>query len=311
MCLEFMSILISDKLKEEAIDILQNNGFNVVKKYSITHEELKHEIKNYEAIIIRSRTKLTAEILENANNLKVIGRAGVGLDNIDLKKAEELNIKVLNTPEAPSISVAELTIGLLLSLVRHISKADQTMHCGEWCKSDYMGYILKGKKIGLIGFGNIGQAVAKVCEAMSMDIGIYDVDENVKAKAKKLGYRVHSSVDELITNSQIISLHIPSTVHTENTMDERRIGLMSEKAILINTARGNLVDESALIKALKNQKIGGAALDVYREEPLKDMDLCNCEENLVLTPHIGSQTEETQTQASVMIAEKISEYLKK
>ncbi len=311
MCLEFMSILISDKLKEEAIEILQNNGFNVVKKYSITNDELKHEIKKYEAIIIRSRTKLTAEILENANNLKVIGRAGVGLDNIDLRKAEELQIKVLNTPEAPSISVAELTIGLILNLVRHISKADQTMHCGEWCKSDYMGYILQGKKIGLIGFGNIGQAVAKVCNALSMDIGIYDVDEIVKVKAKKLGYRVYPSVDDLIKNSQIISLHIPSTVQTENTMDERRIGLMSEKAILINTARGNLVDEVALIKALKNKKIGGAALDVYREEPLKDMDLCSCEENLVLTPHIGSQTEETQTQASIMIAEKISEYLKK
>ncbi|MFX1337133.1 MAG: hydroxyacid dehydrogenase [Promethearchaeota archaeon] len=306
-----MRILISDKLQEEAIDLLQKNGFKIVKKYTITNEELKHEIENYEAIIIRSRTKLTAEVLENAKKLKVIGRAGVGLDNIDLKKAEELNIKVLNTPEAPSISVAELTIGLILSLVRHISKADQTMHCGEWCKNDYMGYILKGKKIGLIGFGNIGQAVAKICDVIGMDIGIYDVDETVKEKAINLGYRVYPSVDELIKESQFISLHIPSTVQTENTIDERRIGLMNKKAILINTARGNLVDETALIKALKNKKIGGAALDVYREEPLKNMDLCSCEQNLVLTPHIGSQTAETQTQASIMIVEKISDYLKK
>lgn len=306
-----MSILISDKIHEKAVDILKKNGFKVVKKYSITNEELKDEIGNFEAIIIRSRTKLTAEVLENAKKLKVIGRAGVGLDNIDLKKAEELNVKVLNTPEAPSISVAELTIGLLLSLVRHISKADQTMHCGEWCKSDYMGYILKGKKIGLIGFGNIGQAVAKICDGMGMNIGIYDVDKTVIEKAKNFGYRVYPSVDELIMDSQIISLHIPSTVQTENTMDKRRIGLMNEKAILINTARGNLIDETALIKALKNKKIGGAAIDVYREEPIKNMDLCSCEENLVLTPHIGSQTEETQTQASISIAEKISDYLKK
>lgn len=305
-----MKVLISDKLKEEAIDILQNNGFNVVKKFSITNEELKHEIENYEAIIIRSRTKLTADVLENAKKLKVIGRAGVGLDNVDLKKAEELNIKVLNTPEAPSISVAELTIGLLLSLVRHISKADQTMHCGEWCKSDYMGYILKGKKIGLIGYGNIGQRVAKICEALEMDIGIYDVDENIKEKAKKMGYKIHSSVDELIKDSQIISLHIPSTAQTENTIDEKRIRLMNKNSIIINTARGNLIDETALIKALKDKKIGGAALDVYREEPLKNMDLCSCEENLVLTPHIGSQTEENQSLASIMIAEKISDYLK-
>jgi len=182
-----MKILISDKLQEEAVKLLENDDFNVVKKFSITHEELKHEIAEYDGIIIRSRTKLTEEILRNAKKLKVIGRAGVGLDNIDVKIAEELNIKVLNTPEAPSISVAELTIGLILCLVRHISKADQTMHCGEWCKNDYVGYTLKDKKIGLIGFGNIGQAVAKRCDALEMKIGIYDVDDSVKEKAKKLG----------------------------------------------------------------------------------------------------------------------------
>ena len=137
-----------------------------------------------------------------------------------------------------------------------------------------------------------------------------DVDETIKEKAKKMGYKIHSSVDELIKDSQIISLHIPSTVQTENTIDEKRIRLMNENSIIINTARGDLIDETALIKALKDKKIGGAALDVYREEPLKNMDLCSCEENLVLTPHIGSQTEENQSQASIMIAEKISDYLK-
>jgi D-3-phosphoglycerate dehydrogenase len=305
-----MKILISDKLQEEAVKLLENDGFNVVKKFSITHEELKHEIADYDAIIVRSRTKLTEEILRNAKKLKVIGRAGVGLDNIDVKKAEELKIKVLNTPEAPSISVAELTIGLILSLVRHISKADQTMHCGEWCKNDYVGYTLKDKKIGLIGFGNIGQAVAKRCDALEMKIGIYDVDDSVKEKAKKLGYKIYLSVDELIKDSQIISLHIPSTVLTENTIDERRLSLMNENTLIINTARGNLVEENALINALQNKKIGGAALDVYREEPLKNIDLCNCEQNLVLTPHIGSQTFEAQSEASIIIAEKISKYFK-
>jgi len=141
-----MKILISDKLQEQAIKIFEDNGFEAVKKFSISPEELKNEIEYYDAIIIRSGTKLTDDILERAKNLKVIGRAGVGLDNVDLKKAEELNIKVLNTPEAPSVSVAELTIGLILTLARHISKADQTMHKGEWRKKDYMGYILKGKK---------------------------------------------------------------------------------------------------------------------------------------------------------------------
>ena len=305
-----MTILISDKLREEGIKIFQENNFEIIKKFSISPQELKNEIENYDGIVIRSRTKLTADILEKATSLKVIGRAGVGLDNVDLLKAEELNIKVFNTPEAPSVSVSELTIGLLLSLVRHISKADQTMHCGEWCKSDYMGYVLKGKKIGLIGFGNIGQTVAKIAIAMGMKIGIYDVDPNMKKKAHELKYTVYPSVDDLVKDSQIISLHIPATAKTENTIDERRLKLMNKNTILINTARGNLIDEAALLKALENKEIGGAALDVYRKEPLDNMDLCNCMDNLILTPHIGSQTEETQIQGSTMIAEKMINYLK-
>lgn len=305
-----MRILISDKLREEGIKIFQEKNFEIIKNFSISHQELKNEIENYDGIVIRSRTKLTADVLEKATNLKVIGRAGVGLDNVDLLKAEELKIKVFNTPEAPSVSVSELTIGLLLSLVRHISKADQTMHCGEWCKSDYMGYVLKGKKIGLIGFGNIGQAVAKIATAMGMKIGIYDVDPNIKERAHELKYKVYPSVDDLIKDSQIISLHIPATAKTENIIDERRLKLMNEDTIIINTARGNLIDEVALLKALENKEIGGAALDVYREEPLDNMELCSCEDNLILTPHIGSQTEETQIQGSIMIAEKMINYLK-
>ncbi|TFG07934.1 MAG: hydroxyacid dehydrogenase [Promethearchaeota archaeon] len=304
-----MKILISDELQEQAVQLLQNNGFEVKTHYEINSEELKNEIETYDAIIIRSRTKLTSEILTHAKKLKAIGRAGVGLDNVDLEKAEELGIKVLNTPEAPSVSVAELTIGLLLNLMRHISKADQTMHCGEWLKSNYLGSTLEGKKIGLIGYGNIGQAVAERCAALKMKIGIYDVDPIVKEKARKLGYTVHSSVDELIKNSQIVSLHIPATVQTENTINENRLKLMNKDTILINTARGNLVDEAALINALKMKNIGGAALDVYREEPLKNLEFCDCEENLILTPHIGSQTKETQIQASISIAQKISDYL--
>ncbi|MFW9866182.1 MAG: hydroxyacid dehydrogenase [Candidatus Thorarchaeota archaeon] len=305
-----MKVLITDKLQEEAFQVFDKNKIEYIKQYNITPAELKREIKNYEAIIIRSRTKLTAEILENGKNLKVIGRAGVGLDNIDLNKANDLGFEVLNTPEAPSVSVAELTIGLILSLARHISKADETMHCGEWHKSDYMGFLLKDKKLGLIGFGSIGQEVAKRAIAFAMKIGIYDVDSGVKSIAKDMGYGIYSSVDELVQDAQVISLHIPATVDTENTMDKRRINLMNKDSILINTARGNLVDEKALLEALKAKQIGGAALDVYREEPLMDMELCNCEDNLILTPHVGSQTRETQILASVMIAEKIVNYLK-
>ena len=248
--------------------------------------------------------------MENARILKAIGRAGTGLDNIDLNKAKELNVKIFNTPKAPAVSVAELTIGLMISLVRHIPKANQTMHYGQWRKSDYLGSLLKGKKLGLIGFGTIGQEVAKRAIAFDMEIGIYDLDPSVKEIAKQLGYKVYNTIDNLLQDVQITSLHIPATIDTENTIDERRLKLLNKNSIIINTARGILVDEKALIKALKNREIGGAALDVYREEPLKDSDVFSCEDNLVLTPHIGSQTKEAQIQASIDVAKKISGFLK-
>lgn len=306
-----MKILIADELQEEGIKIFQNNGFEVVKNYTISQEQLKKEINKYDAIVIRSRTKLTADILKNAKNLKVIGRAGVGLDNVDLNKAKELKIVALNTPEAPSASVAELTIGLIISLSRFICKSDRTMHCNQWLKNDFMGSELKGKKLGLLGFGNVGREVAKRAAAFEMKIGVYDIEPKVNELAKKLGYKVYPSIEELIKDSQIITLHIPATKETENMINEKRIKLMNKSTLIVNTARGSLVDEKAIIKALKNKEIGGAALDVFREEPLKDMELSGCDDNLILTPHIGSQTNETQTNASVMIAEKVTAFLKK
>ncbi|MGV9173457.1 MAG: hydroxyacid dehydrogenase [Promethearchaeia archaeon] len=306
-----MKVLIANKVHKKGINLLEDNGFQVDEDYTLSPAELKEKIGDYEGIVIRSGTKLTADVLEQAEKLKIIGRAGVGLDNVDLKRAEELNIKVVNTPEAPSVSVAELTMGLMLSIARHISKADETMHCGNWYKSNYMGFTLEGKKIGIIGFGNIGQEVAKRSAAFGMDVGIYDVDKTVKEKAKKLNYQIYPSVDELVKEAKYITLHIPATVHTENTINQKRLELMRDDTIIINTARGNLIDEEALIKALKNEQIGGAALDVYKQEPLGNSEFCECTNNLILTPHIGSQTIETQIQASVMAAEKIISYLKK
>ncbi|MFX1571970.1 MAG: hydroxyacid dehydrogenase [Promethearchaeota archaeon] len=309
-----MKILISDKLQEEGIKIFEDNGFEVVKKFSITKEELKEEIGDYDGIVVRSRTKLTADVLENANKLKVIGRAGVGLDNVDSEKASEKNIEVLNTPEAPAVSVAEFALGLMLALARKISYADRTTHEGKWNKNECLGYTLNGKKLGLIGFGNIAKHLAKITIAMGADVGVYSrfskgqvaIDE-----AKKMGCSIYSSVEDLLKEVQIISLHLPSSPQTVNIINEQRIKLMRKDAILINTARGNLVDEKALIKALKEKEIAGAALDVYREEPLKDQTLINWDENLILTPHIASQSIENQTAAATMIAEKMSNYLQK
>lgn len=308
-----MKILISDKVQEEGIKILQDNGFEVEKNFKITNDELKREIGDYDGIVVRSRTKLTAEILEIAKNLKVIGRAGVGLDNIDLHKAAELKIEVLNTPEAPTVSVAEFTLGLMFSLARYISKADRTMHLGEWNKSQYLGYTLKGKKLGLIGFGKIAKALTKRALALGMFVGVYSrFSKGPKAieEAKQMGCEIYPSIEDLLKDVQIISLHVPASPETENIINESRLKLMNKNSIIINTARGMLIDMKALVIALKNKEIKGAALDVYREEPLRNMEVWQFDGNLILTPHIGSQTKETQVQAAIIIAEKISKFLK-
>lgn len=308
-----MKILISDKLQDEGIKIFEDKGFEVIKDFSITHDTLKKEIEKYDGIVIRSRTKLTSDILDNAKNLKVIGRAGAGLDNVDRQKAEEMNIKVLNTPEAPAVSVAEFALGLMLSLIRKISFADRTTHEGKWNKSECLGFTLHGKKLGLIGFGNIAKHLAKITLGLGMDVGVYSrfskgqiaIDE-----AKNLGCSIYPSVEDLLKDARIISLHLPSTPQTEGLINEESINLMQKNAILINTARGSLINEKDLLQALNNKKIAGAALDVYREEPLKNQELIDWDENLIITPHIASQSIENQTAAATMIAEKMSDFLR-
>ncbi|MFW9989287.1 MAG: NAD(P)-dependent oxidoreductase [Candidatus Odinarchaeota archaeon] len=308
-----MKILITDRMQDIGIKIFEDNGFEVTKNFMITKEDLKQKIGDYDAVVVRSRTKLTADILENAKNLKVIGRAGVGLDNIDRKKASELSIEIFNTPEAPAVSVGELALGLMLILVRKISYADRTTHEGQWNKNECLGYTLEGKKLGLIGFGNIAKYLAKITIALGMNVGVFSrfskgqvaIDE-----AKDFGCVIYPTIENLLSNAQIISLHLPSSPQTENFINEKRIKLMRKDAIIINTARGNLIDNKALLKALKNKDIAGAALDVYRKEPLDDKDLIDWNENLILTPHIASQTIENQTAAATIIAKKISNFLK-
>lgn len=264
-------------------------------------------------MVVRSATKLRADVLEQAKNLKVIGRAGVGLDNIDLEKAEEMGVKVFNTPEAPSVSVAELALGFMFAFARHITHADKTMHEGKWNKSEYLGFTLNGKKLGIVGFGSIAKELAKRAIALGMEVGVYSrfsggqpaIDE-----AKDYGCKIYQSIDDLLKDAQIISLHIPATPKTKNIINKTKIELMRKDAMLINTARGDLIDEDALLEALKNDKIAGAALDVYKQEPLENKELINYEGNLILTPHIGSQTEETQTSAATGIAEKMCNFLK-
>jgi len=302
-----LRVLVCDPIKEVGIERLRGAGFKVDVRPKITSEELKAVIQNYDALIVRSRTKVTSTLIERAERLKVIGRAGVGLDNIDVEAAEKRGIAVLNTPEAPADSTAELTIGLILALARGIPSAVDSMKKGKWLKGRLKGWQLKGKTIGLIGLGNVGLRVARLAKAFGMKVLFTkrtppspDVLQELEAE--------FVSLEDLLRRSDIVSLHVPLTDETRGMVGTRELGLMKRGAILVNTSRGAIVDEEALLEALRSGRLGGAALDVYTVEPPRDMRLIQLS-NVVCTPHIGAQTEEAQVEASKLIAEKIIQYL--
>ncbi|MEM4347887.1 MAG: hydroxyacid dehydrogenase [Candidatus Altiarchaeota archaeon] len=296
-------ILITDKLDEKAVNEAKKFA-DVELAYGISHDELLKKIENFDAIVVRSGTKVTRDVIEKSK-LKVIGRAGVGLDNIDLKAADEKGIVILNSPEAATSSVAELVFGSLICLLRGILKADKSVREGKWERTKFMGYSLKGKTIGVIGFGNIGKDVAKKAKAFGMKILAYDPKLN-KKDAENEGVK-KVSLDELIENSDIVTLHVPLTEETRNLLNKEKIGKMKNSAVLLNFSRGEVVDEYALFEALSSGKIRGAALDVFKEEPPKDSPLLKLE-NVVLTPHLGASTYEAQEEASLTIIEKIRQF---
>jgi D-3-phosphoglycerate dehydrogenase len=304
-----VKVLVCDPIHREGIDKLEEAGFEVDINPTISHEQLKKVVSEYDALIVRSRTKITEEIIEAGKRLKIIGRAGVGLDNIDTETAEERGITVLNTPEAPAEAVAELTMGLILSLARNIPLADITMKKGKWTKKKLRGWQLRGKTLGTIGLGNVGLNVARLARAFGMKILI--------TKRTPPAPEVLSELDgefiplkEMLPRSDVVTIHVPLTPQTHHMIGEEQIRLMKKGAYLINTSRGAVVDEEALLKALESEKLAGAALDVYEEEPPKDSPLIRMP-NVVCTPHIGAQTEEAQKTAATLIAEKMIDPLKK
>ncbi len=301
-------ILVCDKMAKEGLETLSKAGFYVDYRPQITKEELLKVIGSYDAVIVRSRTKITKEVIELGKKLKVIGRAGVGLDNIDVKTAKERNIKVLNAPEALSNAVAELTIGLMISLARGIHKGHLHLRKGEWIKNQLLGTELYGKTLGIIGFGRIGRRVAKLAHALGMKILVYDIvkpeEEELRSVEAKL-----VSLDELLSSSDFVSLHVPATPETYHLINEEKLRKMKKDAYLINTSRGSVVNEEDLVRALREGWIKGAALDVFEEEPPKNEALLSLE-NVLLTPHIGSQTKEAQVQTAISIAEKVISALK-
>jgi len=298
-----MKILICDPIDESGINRLKEAGFEVDVKPNITEDQISEIIHEYDAIIVKSRVKVGREVIERGVKLKVIGRAGVGLDNIDVEAAKERGLIVLNTPEAPADSTAELTIGLILSLARMIPLADRSMKEGMWLKRRLKGWQLRGKTIGIIGLGNIGLRVARLAKAFGMKILINKRTPPDPKILEDLGAEF-VSLEELLRRSDIVSLHVPLTEETRGMIGAHEISIMKDGAFIVNTSRGAVIDEEALFEALKSGKLGGAALDVYSEEPPKDLRLIKLP-NVVCTPHIGAQTREAQKEVSILIAEKI------
>lgn len=302
-----MKVLVAAPLHEKAIEVLKNAGLEVVYEEYPDEDRLVELVRDVDAIIVRSKPKVTRRVIEAAPKLKVIGRAGVGLDNIDLKAAEERGIKVVNSPGASSRSVAELAIGLLFAVARKIAFADRKMREGVWAKKQCMGIELEGKTIGVVGFGRIGYEVAKIAKALGMNVLLYDPYPN-EERAREVGGKF-VPLEELLKESDVVTLHVPLLDATYHLINEERLKLMKPTAILINAARGAVVDTDAFVKALQEGWIAGAGLDVFEEEPLPADHPLTKLDNVVLTPHIGASTVEAQMRAGVEVAEKIVEAL--
>lgn len=302
-------VLVCDSIHQDGIKKLKESGFIVDEKPTITQEELKKSVAQYDALVVRSRTKVTAEVINASETLEVVARAGVGVDNIDVQAAQLKGVQVVNTPEAPSVAVAELVLGLMLSLVREIPRADRTMKQGQWIKNQLMGTELRGKTLGIVGFGRIGYQVAKRAKAFEMKVLAYDVAMNIVARNVKEVGADPVTFPELLRRSDFITVHVPLLPETKHLIGEKEIGMMKEGSYLLNTSRGGVIDEEALKKALKSEKLAGAALDVFESEPPKDENLLVLE-HLVSTPHIGAQTEEAQREAAILVGEKLAEIFK-
>ncbi|MCQ2737140.1 MAG: phosphoglycerate dehydrogenase [archaeon] len=303
-----MKALIADAINEKGIENLKEVA-DVVVDTSITPEELLETIGEYDGIIVRSRTKLPAEVIAKADNLKIIGRAGVGVDNIDVNAATEKGIMVVNAPESTSITVAEHTMGLILSAVRKIAVADKSTKEDKWEKKRFMGMELKDKTLGVIGMGRIGSQVVNRCKAFQMDAIAYDPYLPAEV-AKQMGVELLDSKEELLKRADIITIHVPLTPETKHSISTKEFEMMKDTAFIFNCARGGIIDEDALYDALKEGKIGGAGLDVYENEGKETNNKLYELDNIVCTPHIAASTKEAQRDAAIIVADELIELFK-
>jgi len=302
------SVLICDEVAPVLNKVLQENGLQVTYEPEITPDQIKEKIGQFNIVIVRSRTKLTKELIEKADNCKIIARVGVGLDNIDQDAAKAKNIRVINAVEGAMTAVAELVLGLMLSLARQIPRGDRAIRNGQWLKKELKGTELKGKYLGIVGCGNIGRRLGRLAKGLHMNIIGFDVIPIDEEFSKDVGL-MKADLDTLLQSSDYISLHVPLLDSTHHMINKEKLSLMKNTAKIINTSRGGVIDEDALYDALKNGNLGGAALDVFENEPATNSKLTTLD-NVILTPHIGAQTKEAQSLAANVIAEKIIQILR-
>ncbi len=302
------SVLICDEVDPILNKILIDNGLKVSYEPEITPEQILQKISTFNIVIVRSRTTITKEMIEKADNCKIIARVGVGLDNVDQESAKAKDIRVINAVEGAMNAVAELVLGLMLSLARQTARGDRAIRNEQWLKKELKGTELRGKYLGIIGLGNIGKRLGRLARALNMNIIGYDVMPIDEEFAKEVGL-MKADLSTLLQSSDYISIHVPLLDSTYHLLDAEKMSTMKKTAKIINTSRGGVVDEDALYNALKNGTLGGAALDVFEKEPAIGTKLAELD-NVILTPHIGAQTKEAQSLAANVIAEKIIQILR-
>jgi len=295
-----LKILICDKIADEGINLLEEKSCEVTKAWDMPKTELPKIAGEYDAFIVRSATKVKGDLLGNAKKLRVIGRAGEGLDNIDVEKARELGVAVVNTPHVSYVSVAELTIGHLLSLARGIVEGTQSLREGKWAKDELMGTEINGKTIGIIGCGYIGKTVERL--AMSLGMKVLVVEECVFDRFVPLG--------DMLPQADFITVHVPLTPQTRHMISIKEFNMMKNGVMIVDCSRGGVVDQEALYQALVSGKVKAAAVDVFEEEPPRNSKLLTLR-NVIATPHVGAQTQEAQLRASIQIAKKVIKALEK
>jgi D-3-phosphoglycerate dehydrogenase len=300
---EALKVLVTEPLSDTGLDLLRQE-FAVDVRPELVADGLAEAIAPYHALICRSQTKVTGEVLERAQNLRVVGRAGIGLDNVDLDTATRRGITVVNAPQSNILSAAEHTIALILAQARNIPQADASIKGGRWERERFLGVELHGKTLGVVGLGRVGTMVAQRAQAFGMRLVAYDPYVS-KERAKLLGVELMPNLEAVLVQADFVTIHLPRTAETEALIGEREIALMKHGARIVNTSRGGIVDERALVNALRDGKLAGAALDVFAEEPVPKAHPLLVFDNVVATPHLGASTAEAQDKVGTTIAEMV------